>query len=307
MSDFPNLANLSYVDRVNRAIDFMIEHMGEPLKLEDIARAACFSPYHFHRIFTAIAKETPHAFLKRARLDRAVFLLSNRSDVSLTEIALACGFSSSSDFSRSFRAHFGVAPRLFDVDRARSSRREEMQRKLHIDPVRVASAADPRDFQLNLVDLPARRVAYLRAHRPYEGTGVLEASERLLAWARPRRLEHGQWLGYQWDDPELVPMEKCRYDVGLEIPAEVELGEDISEALFPPMKVAELEIKGTVELELRALHWIYESWLPNSGFAPDHQPGFEVWNGLPFGHGLTHFELRIHIAVVDAAAPLSPV
>lgn len=301
MADFPNLANLAYVDRVNRAIDFMLAHLAEPLNLEDVARAARFSPYHFHRIFAAIAQETPHAFLKRARLERAVFLLANRRELSLTDIALECGFSSSSDFSRSFRAHFGVPPRLYDVDRARQTGREEMQKKLHIDPARVAQSADPQAFQLELLDLPARRVAYLRVHRPYEGQGVLEAIARLRSWAEPRGLAGGQWLGYQWDDPELVALEKCRYDLGLEIPDDIELSEEVSEALFPPMKVAQLEIKGPVELELRALHWIYETWLPNSGYAPDHQPGFEVWNGAPFAHGLTHFELRIHIAVIDVS------
>ena len=46
-----------------------------------------------------------------------------------------------------------------------------------------------------------------------------------------------------------------------------------------------------------------QTWLPSSGYVPDHQPGFEVWNGLPFAHGSEHFELRIHIAVASAATP----
>jgi hypothetical protein len=37
---------------------------------------------------------------------------------------------------------------------------------------------------------------------------------------------------------------------------------------------------------------------------PDDQPGFEAWNGEPFAHGLEHFDLRMQVAVVDAATPL---
>ncbi len=78
----------------------------------------------------------------------------------------------------------------------------------------------------------------------------------------------------------------------------------MSETRFAPMTVAEIDIAGSVDLELRALDWLYGTWLPRSGFAPDHQPGFEAWAGEPFAHGAVHFELRVQLAVVDAATPL---
>jgi AraC family transcriptional regulator len=76
---------------------------------------------------------------------------------------------------------------------------------------------------------------------------------------------------------------------------------DVNVAVFPAMTVAELAITGSIDLELRALGWLYRTWLPRSGYVPDHQPMFEAWNGEPFAHGLEHFELRIQLAVVDAA------
>ena len=55
---------------------------------------------------------------------------------------------------------------------------------------------------------------------------------------------------------------------------------------------------------MRALDWLYTTWLPRSSYVPDHQPMFEAWNGEPFAHGHEHFDLRIQLAVVDAATPL---
>jgi AraC family transcriptional regulator len=107
VADLPNLANFDYVARVNRAIDYITANLDRRLRLEDVARAACFSPYHFHRIFRALMGETLAAFVKRVRLERAVYLLSHRDGARLTDVALACGFSSSSDFSRSFRDCYG--------------------------------------------------------------------------------------------------------------------------------------------------------------------------------------------------------
>jgi AraC family transcriptional regulator len=53
MSDLSDLANLDYVGRINRAIDHVTRHLSAPLKLEQLARVAAFSPFHFHRVFKA--------------------------------------------------------------------------------------------------------------------------------------------------------------------------------------------------------------------------------------------------------------
>jgi AraC family transcriptional regulator len=309
VADLPNLANLDYVDRVNRAVDYVTGNLSQPLQLEDVARVACCSSYHFHRIFRALMGETLASFVKRVRLERSVFLLSHRKGASLTEIALACGFSSSSDFSRSFRAAYGVAPRRFDVDRFRRSRREAMQASLTSPEerhrlVRLPTGQNPDGFTVRLRKLPARRVAYIRVQRPYDGDHVARAAARLLAWAEARGLADGQWLGYQWDDPEIVALDKCRYDVGLEVPGTTLPDGEVSMTDFAPCLAAEIDIAGSVDVELRALDWLYRTWLPCSGFAPAHQPGFEAWNGRPFAHGTEYFEFRVQLPVVDASVPL---
>lgn len=304
----PDLANHDYVGRVNRAIDHVTRNLAEPLKLEDVARAACFSSYHFHRIFRALMGETLASFVRRVRLERAVYLLSHRRGATLTEIALACGFSSSSDFSRSFRRHYGVAPRRFDLERWRRAGRDALQASLAPrdgpDGRLPPPAEDPGGFAVTLRDLPARHVAYIRVHKPYEGDHVVRAVERLMAWAEARGLADGQWLGYQWEDPEIVPLDQCRYDVGLEVPGATRAEGEVIVAGFPACRIAEIDIAGPIEVEMRALDWLYRSWLPGSGYAPAHLPGFEAWNGRPFAHGMEHFEVRLQLPVVDASVPL---
>lgn len=304
----PNLANPDYVVRINRAIDHVMQRLTEPLLLEDVARTAAFSPFHFHRIFRSLTGETLASFVKRARLERAVHLLSHREHARLTDIALACGFSSSSDFSRCFKEQYGVPPSVFDADAFRLPlRRAMIEGALPPDArhrVReLPTAENPDAFEVRLRDLKARRIAYIRVTNAYAG-GVLAATQRLVEWARSRGLENGQWLGYQWDDPEIVPREKCRYDAGVEVPAGILGDGEVTVAEFDQMRVAELDIRGPIEVELRALHWLYFAWLPRSGYAPAHAPVFEAWNGLPFAHGTAHFDLRLHLPVVDAHAPL---
>jgi AraC family transcriptional regulator len=289
MGGAPDLANLDYVDRVNRAIDHITRNLARPLKLDAVAKVAAFSPFHFHRIFRAMVGETLLDFVKRTRLERALYLMSH-GPKPLTEIALDVGFNSSSDFSRSFKAQFGVSPRAFDLKAWRKKGQEQLA-------IKIARTNDD-GFKVKLRELPARRVAYLRVFRPFEQGRVPRAAAKLVTWARERNLAGGQWLGYQWEEADLVPLEKCRCDVGLVVPEGVALSGEVSEQRFPSMRVAEVEVKGDLDVEMRAFDWLYGTWLPKSGFAPDHQPAFEAWNGLPFEHGESHFELRIQLAVV---------
>ena len=96
---------MNYIERINAAIDHIVRNLAQNLSLEEIALVEGFSPYHFHRVFRALVGETLNQFVKRLRLERAVYLMSHSPSRSLTDIALECGFSSSSDCSRSFKAN----------------------------------------------------------------------------------------------------------------------------------------------------------------------------------------------------------
>jgi AraC family transcriptional regulator len=220
---------------------------------------------------------------------------------SLTEIALACGFSSSSDFSRCFKQRFGVPPSAFDIKRWRESKGAELRATLpesadglHID--RLPARHNPDGFTVRIRDLPARTVAYIRVGNPYRGNAVARAAERLITWAERLALADGEWLGYQWDNPEIASLENCQYFVAVEAERFVAKGE-IGRFRFPPMVVAEVEVRGGLDLELRAFQWLFGSWLPRSGYVPDDHPCFEAWIGRPFAHGFEHFELRAQLPV----------
>ena len=200
---------MDYVERVNRAIDHVLSNLAHPLRLENVAKAAGFSPFHFHRVFKAFLGETLNQFIKRRRLERALFLMSHAPRQSLTEVALDCGFVSSSDFSRSFKQRYGISPTSFDLETFRNFRREELERVVSSQNgsprlLSLPAGQNPDGFEAKLRDLPARKVAYIRVFQPYREGVAQAASERLLAWAIERGLADGQWLGYMWDEPEIV-------------------------------------------------------------------------------------------------------
>jgi AraC family transcriptional regulator len=295
---------VDYVERVNRAIDYIVDNLAEPLRLAEISNAAGFSPFHFHRVFKSLVGETLNQFVKRLRLERALYLMSHAPNRSLTDVALQCGFSSSSDFSRSFKQYYDAAPSVFDLEAFRNSRREAFDRIFSDHEggrrfTRLPAGQNPDGFRVQLRDLPARTVAYIRVFDPYREGVAQAACERLLAWAVERGLADGQWLGYMWEEPEIVALEHCRYDVALVVD-DVEPAGEIGRFEFPPMRVAEVAVSGGLELEARAIDWLYQTWLPRSGFVPDDQPAFEAWIGRPFAHGTEHFTIACQLPVKPA-------
>jgi AraC-like DNA-binding protein len=97
---------------LRRARDRVDRDYAQPLELDDLARTAGISKYHFHRLFTATYGVTPAAYLSRRRIERAQDLL-RATNLTVTEVCYAVGFSSLGSFSARFRAVVGEGPREF--------------------------------------------------------------------------------------------------------------------------------------------------------------------------------------------------
>lgn len=95
-----------------RARDAMDRAYAQPLDVSTLARIACVSEAHFIRTFRATFGETPHRYLQRRRVERAMFLL-RETERSVTEICFDVGFTSLGTFSRTFRDIVGESPTAY--------------------------------------------------------------------------------------------------------------------------------------------------------------------------------------------------
>lgn len=95
--------------RLLRARDAMDRSFAEPLDIATLARIAVVSEAHFVRTFRATFGETPHRYLQRRRIERAMTML-REGDRSVTDICMAVGFTSLGTFSRTFREIVGQSP-----------------------------------------------------------------------------------------------------------------------------------------------------------------------------------------------------
>ena len=98
--------------RMLRTRDAMDREFARPLDVPALARLAHVSPSHFSRQFRATFGETPHRYLQRRRVERAMELLRD-TDRPVTEICLDVGFNSLGTFSRTFREIVGESPSAY--------------------------------------------------------------------------------------------------------------------------------------------------------------------------------------------------
>lgn len=95
--------------RITRALRHVEAHCEEALSIDELARQAAMSPYHFLRTFRALVGMTPHQYVLRTRLHRAALLL-RRTSQPVAGIAFDCGFGDLSTFNRRFRRVMGASP-----------------------------------------------------------------------------------------------------------------------------------------------------------------------------------------------------
>jgi AraC-like DNA-binding protein len=98
--------------RLCRARDLLRDLRQEPLSIQDIAREAGMSPFHFIRRFEALFGVTPHQFRIQSRVDEAKLLLA-KGQHSVTEVCMEVGFSSLGSFSDLFTRRTGAAPSVY--------------------------------------------------------------------------------------------------------------------------------------------------------------------------------------------------
>ncbi|HYH10130.1 MAG TPA: AraC family transcriptional regulator [Thermoanaerobaculia bacterium] len=98
--------------RVAVATSFLHANLDRNVPIEDAAREAALSPFHFQRLFKALHGVTPHRYLTRLRLERARALL-RASGAPVLDVATACGFASLGSFTTLFARTFGVPPAQF--------------------------------------------------------------------------------------------------------------------------------------------------------------------------------------------------
>ncbi len=275
-----------YRERINTALSYINKNLNNKLTLSLVAEQSCFSEYHFHRIFSSVVGETLNNYIHRRRLECAVNKLIAYPHLSLTELALNSGFSSSANFSKAVKAYFGCsASQIRQGDKTNSK-----IGKIHSKYGKVfdASTLYPNlitdgvmnkneDIKMDVVikKLNKQNLCCVQSEQGYQSDSLFKAWDQLINWGKLHQIERAEQVlhGFCYDNPEVTPIDKCRYIATLVmINNDVELKPPFIKKELPAGQYASVHVKGSEEEVNKAQMALYFHWLPDSGYEPDDHP-----------------------------------
>jgi AraC family transcriptional regulator len=271
-----------YKERMLRVLVHIQEHLDEALAAEELAEIACFSRYHFHRIFQGMVGETLMAHVRRLRLERAATRLKH-SEQPVTRIAFEAGYETHEAFTRAFHAMFGASPTRF--------------RELHqpLPPPEVPSGVHysaeggPHDFaapggfamDASIKQIGEQKVVFIRHTGPYNEVGPTWG--KLCQWAGKKGLIwwNPKMLGLCHDDPQVTPPDKIRYDACIVVKKDVQPEGEVGVQTIAGGDYAVAIHRGPYEKLSETYAELCGRWIPEQGREIAGAPSFEVYKNDP--------------------------
>ncbi|MGH1404324.1 MAG: AraC family transcriptional regulator [Alphaproteobacteria bacterium] len=292
-----------YEQRVREALDYIHENLENPIDLKDVAKAGSFSQYHFHRIFSALVGETLNEYIRRKRMEMAVVLLVCSKEKSITDIAYQCGFSSSSNFSKAFSAYFSCSPKEVKHPEQfkENSKIGELKRKYGKDfdprklyPEFIKPIQETR-MNIEIIEIKEKRVCVLESAEGYDEKSIFETWDKLCEWAANNRLVGSDFFGVCYDDPNITPTKKCRYEAAVTVKEDTVIVHPFQESKMPSGKYAMAYYRGPEDPNGSLHTRIYREWFPQSGFEPDDFPLIERYLNDSREDGFVEMQILIKI------------
>lgn len=272
----------SYGMCLERVADHIHAHLDEEIRPETLAEIACLSPYHWHRIWTAMRGETLGATVRRLRLLRAADRLAN-SDMEVAAIAAAAGYGSDDAFARAFKDAYGQTPAAYRAGGShqafKAATRAEDQAGF---PVVVEALAGRRCASV------AHRGAYLKIDRAMGRLFSALAAQNLLAADQAM-------LAVFFDDPDLTEVDRLRSAACSPVDAATPLAPPLEEMRLRAGLYARLRYKGPYADMKGAYRWLLGVWLPQSGYEPDDAPVIEAYRNSAEAVAPTDLLTDIHL------------
>jgi AraC family transcriptional regulator len=313
-----------YVSRINRTIDYIDRNLSNDFTLKELSDVACFSKYHFHRIFYSAMGETLFQYIQRLRMEKSASMLTGNPDMPITEIAMQCGISSSALFSRTFKSHFKMSPSEWrngkktglnagapQEIKAGNCTEDYSKFILHKSGSVIWNIdTGGKKYFVEVKDFPETVLAYVRHIGRYKGDAALfdRMYSRLLNWAAPRNLinEKSLFINIYHDAPEITDDDKLRLSVCINVPENTVTSGEIGKMVLNAGKYAFARFSLGEKDYQAAWDWVYCSWLPQSGYQPGDGYPFELihTDGDSEGNSEINSEGKKHR--VDICMPVKP-
>ncbi len=269
-------------DIVNKAISYILDHIWEPITLEDVAEFCNISKFHFSRIFKAETGESVYSFIKRVKLNQSALRLKLESQKTITDIGLDYGYSSS-NFSTAFKNQLHVSPYEF---------RKNIENNKNVSPkTGDISTFEEIDKQIKIENHPDYKVIYERKISNYNDMKKdwNDFTEKYQKYITDKTI----FFERTFDDPTITDKNHCIYDICMTYPEDSGLQ---NTSVLTGGKFAVFPFKGYIdEISSTQVLLLRNTWFPQSGYELDERYSYDLYHFVDCENMYMEFDICIPI------------
>jgi AraC family transcriptional regulator len=259
-----------YQESFKRVLIYIQKNLDQELSLETLAKIACFSPYHFHRIFKAFFNEPLYLFVKRLRLEQAARDIMH-THKSITTIALDTGYETPASFAKAFKQYFRHSPSEFRT-------KKQLENFNFTQNIKKNYLKKEYKMNFEILKISAQKVLFVKKIGVYTEAANL-AWPVLMKFAYSHKLmqKDTKLIGISYDDPNITDATKLRYDACITISKDIEVSGEIGIQTIEGGYYAVFLHKGAYDKLGETYNAIFNSWLLESKNKLRNAPCFDVY------------------------------
>ena len=260
-----NITYNDYIQRINKVVAYINNHLDETLDLKTLANEAALSDFHFHRIFKALKGEAIGGYITRLRLEATARLL-RYTTLTIEEIAFNIGYETTASLSKAFKKQYGISPTEY-----RTNKDTYIMKKEIINPDLALKAP-------KTVILEPKNLIYIALTGAYGSLDYGKAYEQLWAVIKAQKLftKGIESICISYDDPKITEGSLQRSDVCLAIHKPATPQEEVSCKTLAGGKYAVFFYQGSYE----NLSQVYDTavrWVIDHQYTLREEPFFEKY------------------------------
>lgn len=260
-----NITYNDYIQRINKVVAYINNHLDETLDLKTLANEAALSDFHFHRIFKALKGEAIGGYITRLRLEATARLLRYTA-LTIEEIAFNIGYETPASLSKAFKKQYGISPTEY-----RTNKDTYIMKKEIINP--DLALKTPK-----IVTLEPKNLIYVALIGAYGSLDYGKAYEQLWAVIKAQKLftKGIESICISYDDPKITEGSLQRSDVCLAIHKPATPQQEVSCKTLAGGKYAVFFYQGSYE----NLSQVYDTavrWVIDHQYTLREEPFFEKY------------------------------
>ena len=260
-----NITYNDYVQRINKVVAYINNHLDETLDLKTLANEAALSDFHFHRIFKALKGEAIGGYITRLRLEATARLLRYTA-LTIEEIAFNIGYETPASLSKAFKKQYGISPTEYRTNKDTYIMKKEI---INLD----LALKVPK-----IVTLEPKNLIYVALTGAYGSLDYGKAYEQLWAVIKAQKLftKGIESICISYDDPKITEGSLQRSDVCLAIHKPATPQEEVSCKTLAGGKYAVFFYQGSYE----NLSQVYDTavrWVIDHQYTLREEPFFEKY------------------------------